>query len=198
MLKILKSYTITELRKEISKTNIKQYSKLKKNELIELMMKTPEKFSHLEMKPKKERSEKQKANDKKLGEQAKERLAKKKEPEPVKEPEPEPEPEPVKEEVKEVKKAKSTPKPKPKAKTTKPKAKPKAKPKKEAKKTIFDEIDEKKVQLSTLINKYAQLEDNKADKKMRVLIERNMERIEEDILKLKLKGSKKAKGDIYT
>ena len=97
MFKILKSYTITELRKEISKTNIKGYSKLKKPELIELMMQSPEKFSHLEMKAKKERSEKQKANDKLLGEKAKARLAKKKEP--VKEPEPEP----VKEEVKEVK-----------------------------------------------------------------------------------------------
>jgi len=146
MLKILKSYTIGELRKEISKTGIKGYSKLKKPELIELMMQTPERFSNLKMKAKKERSEAQKKNDKLLGEKAKARLAKKKEPEP----------EPVKEEepegthtmpdgtvmtgathnkdskpVKEAKKAKSKPK------TEKPKSKPKSKPKKKAKGDIY-------------------------------------------------------------
>ena len=51
---ILQSYTVTDLRKEISKTNIKGYSSMKKSEVIELMMK-PEhksKFNHLKMKGK--------------------------------------------------------------------------------------------------------------------------------------------------
>jgi len=51
---ILESYTVTDLRKEISKTNIKRYSSMKKSEVIELMKK-PEhnsKFNHLKMKEK--------------------------------------------------------------------------------------------------------------------------------------------------
>ena len=53
---ILNSYSVSELKKEISKTNIKGYSKMKKSEVIELMMKYKERFSYLkmkEMKPKK-------------------------------------------------------------------------------------------------------------------------------------------------
>ena len=53
---ILNSYSVSELKKEISKTNIKGYSKMKKSEVIELMMKHKERFSYLkmkEMKPKK-------------------------------------------------------------------------------------------------------------------------------------------------
>ena len=49
---ILKSHNLKELRKEISKTNIKRYSKLKKADLIELMMKAEHKdlFHHMKLK----------------------------------------------------------------------------------------------------------------------------------------------------
>jgi len=48
---ILQSHPVTILRKEISKTNIKGYSKMKKNEVIELMLKAEnkEKFKHIKM-----------------------------------------------------------------------------------------------------------------------------------------------------
>ena len=38
MLNILNSYTIANLKKEISKQNIKGYSKMKKQEVIDLIM----------------------------------------------------------------------------------------------------------------------------------------------------------------
>ncbi len=44
---ILNSYTATALRKEISKTNIRGYSKMTKKELIDVMMKNKERFSHM-------------------------------------------------------------------------------------------------------------------------------------------------------
>jgi hypothetical protein len=44
---ILNSHTITNLKKEISKTNIKGYSKMKKNEVIDLMLKNKSKFHHI-------------------------------------------------------------------------------------------------------------------------------------------------------
>ena len=49
---ILSSYSLAELRKEISKTNIKKYSSLKKADVIELMLKSEhkDKFHHLKMK----------------------------------------------------------------------------------------------------------------------------------------------------
>jgi hypothetical protein len=49
---ILKSHNLKELRKEVSKTNIKKYSKLKKADLIDLMMKSEHKdlFHHMELK----------------------------------------------------------------------------------------------------------------------------------------------------
>ena len=47
---ILNSYSTPELKKEISKTNIKGYSKMKKADIIELMIKHKDKFSHLKMK----------------------------------------------------------------------------------------------------------------------------------------------------
>ena len=50
MYDILKTYTLDELRKEISKTNIKGYSKLKKLDLIELMLKYKDRFKHLKPK----------------------------------------------------------------------------------------------------------------------------------------------------
>jgi len=54
---ILRSHPVTILRKEISKTNIKGYSKMKKNEVIELMLKAEnkEKFKHIKMAKKKQR-----------------------------------------------------------------------------------------------------------------------------------------------
>jgi hypothetical protein len=52
---ILNSHPVAHLRQEISKTNIKGYSKMKKDDIVALMMKTPERFNHIEMyvKPKK-------------------------------------------------------------------------------------------------------------------------------------------------
>lgn len=52
---ILNSHSVATLKKEISKTNVKGYSKMKKNEVIELMMKTPERFAHITMKGKQPR-----------------------------------------------------------------------------------------------------------------------------------------------
>jgi len=46
---ILNSHPISVLKKEISKANIKGYSKMKKPEIVELMMKTPTRFSHIKM-----------------------------------------------------------------------------------------------------------------------------------------------------
>tara|TARA_Y100000004_G_scaffold50562_2_gene55775 strand:- start:792 stop:1409 length:618 start_codon:yes stop_codon:yes gene_type:complete len=57
----LQTYTINELKKEISKTNIKRYSTLKKNEVINLMLKKEhiDKFNHLKKKePKKKEMKK--------------------------------------------------------------------------------------------------------------------------------------------
>jgi hypothetical protein len=56
---ILNSYTTSELRQHISKYNkslgaIRGYSKMKKAELIDLMMKNVDKFKSIKMKPKKE------------------------------------------------------------------------------------------------------------------------------------------------
>ena len=54
---ILQSHPVSVLRKEISKTNIKGYSKMKKGEVIELMLKAEnkEKFKHIKMAEKKQR-----------------------------------------------------------------------------------------------------------------------------------------------
>lgn len=53
---ILNSHSVDTLRKEVSKANIKGYSKMKKKELIELMLKTPERFSHIKPKEKQPRA----------------------------------------------------------------------------------------------------------------------------------------------
>jgi len=53
---ILGSHPASVLKKEISKTNIKGYSKMKKEELIELMMKNKERFGHIKMAEKKARA----------------------------------------------------------------------------------------------------------------------------------------------
>ena len=99
----LKKMKVGELKKEISKQNIKKYSKLKKGELIALMSSDEhkDKFDYLikskeELKQmKKPRSEKQKANDKKLGEMAKKKSAEKKKPVTKKTDEPKPVEKPV-------------------------------------------------------------------------------------------------------
>ena len=47
---ILNSHPVGTLKKEIAKTNIKGYSKMKKAELVDLMMKNKEKFGHIRKK----------------------------------------------------------------------------------------------------------------------------------------------------
>lgn len=49
---ILKTYSVIELKREIGKARIKGYSKLKKAEVLDLMMKNKEKFHHLKGKSK--------------------------------------------------------------------------------------------------------------------------------------------------
>ena len=44
---ILKSHSVTTLKKEISKTNLKNYSKMRKAEIVSLMLKHKEKFGHI-------------------------------------------------------------------------------------------------------------------------------------------------------
>jgi len=64
--KILESHPASVLKKEISMTNIKGYSKLKKAELVDLMMKPEHKdrFSHIEMaRPKISKKEQAKNED---------------------------------------------------------------------------------------------------------------------------------------
>ena len=46
---ILNSHPVSTLKKEISKANIKGYSKMKKPELVKLMLKNKEKFHHIKM-----------------------------------------------------------------------------------------------------------------------------------------------------
>ena len=62
--KILESHPVSVLKKEISMTNIKGYSKMKKAEIIDLMMKPEHKdrFHHIEMaKPKLRKKKKQRS-----------------------------------------------------------------------------------------------------------------------------------------
>tara|TARA_R110002073_G_scaffold2239_2_gene15403 strand:+ start:441 stop:1442 length:1002 start_codon:yes stop_codon:yes gene_type:complete len=65
MEKIFNTYTNPELKKEISKTNLKRYSKMKKNEIITLMLKHPQKFKHIEAKEAKKKEPKKKEPKKK-------------------------------------------------------------------------------------------------------------------------------------
>ena len=53
---ILNSHSVSTLKKEISKTNVKGYSKMKKADVIDLMMKVEhtDKFKHIKMADKKE------------------------------------------------------------------------------------------------------------------------------------------------
>tara|TARA_R110002126_G_scaffold64239_2_gene164668 strand:+ start:1270 stop:1992 length:723 start_codon:yes stop_codon:yes gene_type:complete len=52
---ILNSHSVAALKKEISKTNIKGYSKMKKGEIVDLMSKNASKFGHIKMAEKKSR-----------------------------------------------------------------------------------------------------------------------------------------------
>ena len=56
----LESHPVTTLKKEISKTNIKGYSKMKKPEIVELMLKNKDRFHHIKMTEKKTKKEKPK------------------------------------------------------------------------------------------------------------------------------------------
>ena len=56
----LESHAVTTLKKEISKTNIKGYSKMKKPEVVELMLKNKDRFHHIKMAEKKTKKEKPK------------------------------------------------------------------------------------------------------------------------------------------
>ena len=47
---ILNSHPVSTLKKEVAKTNIKGYSKMKKAEVVELMMKNKDKFGHIRKK----------------------------------------------------------------------------------------------------------------------------------------------------
>jgi hypothetical protein len=49
---ILKTYSVVELKREIGKARLKNYSKLKKAEVVALMMKNKERFHHLKGKSK--------------------------------------------------------------------------------------------------------------------------------------------------
>ena len=62
---IFESHPVSVLKKEISKSNIKGYSKMKKKEVVDLMMKNKEKFSYIKMAEKKEKKSKGPAKKKK-------------------------------------------------------------------------------------------------------------------------------------
>lgn len=47
MEEILRSHPVSTLKKEISKTNVKGYSKMRKAEVVSLMIKHKEKFGHI-------------------------------------------------------------------------------------------------------------------------------------------------------
>ena len=65
MEEILKSHPVSTLKMEISKTNIKGYSKMKKAEVIKLMLKHKERFKHIKFnEDKKERDEEKELNQK--------------------------------------------------------------------------------------------------------------------------------------
>lgn len=57
---IFNSHPVSVLKKEIAKTNIKGYSKMKKAELVNLMMKHKDRFTHIKMRSKEEKAPKKK------------------------------------------------------------------------------------------------------------------------------------------
>ena len=89
---ILNSHPISTLKKEISKTNVKGYSKMKKSEIVELMMKTPARFSHITMKEGKPKKEEPKKQDSSRLEQIMKDRKKKAEPKKLAEPKADTEP----------------------------------------------------------------------------------------------------------
>ena len=48
---ILMSHPVATLKKEISRTNIKGYSKMKKSEIVQLMLDNKDRFGHIKMAP---------------------------------------------------------------------------------------------------------------------------------------------------
>ena len=58
---IFNSHPVSVLKKEIAKTNIKGYSKMKKAEVVNLMMKHKDRFTHIKMRSKAEKAPKKKA-----------------------------------------------------------------------------------------------------------------------------------------
>ena len=63
---ILNSHPVAILKQEISKTNIKGYSRMRKAEIVKLMLKNKDKFSYIKMAEKKERKKPEKKPDKKI------------------------------------------------------------------------------------------------------------------------------------
>jgi hypothetical protein len=63
---ILNSHPVQTLRKEISKTNIKGYSKLKKGDLVSLMLKHKDRFHHIKSATKKKKVDMPHSKDSKV------------------------------------------------------------------------------------------------------------------------------------
>jgi len=78
---ILNTHSLKTLRSEISKTNIKGYSKMKKAEVVELMLKNKDRFMHIQKKGKKEKSEPEKEQKSEPEKKPKLKLKQKSEPE---------------------------------------------------------------------------------------------------------------------
>tara|TARA_R110001606_G_C15150340_1_gene625655 strand:- start:283 stop:591 length:309 start_codon:yes stop_codon:yes gene_type:complete len=70
MKNILNSHPVAVLKQEISKTNIKGYSKMRKAEVVELMLKNKDKFGHIKFNEEK----RQKDDDKKLEKKKKDKI----------------------------------------------------------------------------------------------------------------------------
>jgi len=62
---ILNSHPVAVLKQEISKTNIKGYSKMRKAEVVELMIKNKDKFSHIKFNEDKKDKDEEKILEKK-------------------------------------------------------------------------------------------------------------------------------------
>ena len=77
---ILNSHSASALRKEIAKTNIKGYTKMNKSELVNVMMKHKERFSHLKHSGKSAKSKKEYKSKEFVGEEDNVPDKKKKEP----------------------------------------------------------------------------------------------------------------------
>lgn len=80
---ILNSHPVAILKQEISKTNIKGYSRMRKAEIVKLMLKNKDKFSYIKMAEKKERKKPEKKQDKKIKLKSVKRIKTKEEPDPI-------------------------------------------------------------------------------------------------------------------